>query len=88
LNKKDLTKVIRKEYDLSCREADSLIDLVFESMKDELQKRERVNIRNFGSFKVRKYKAKVIKEIKYGTLSTIEAREKVKFKPSKNILKT
>ena len=87
MNKKDLTQLIRKEYDLSYRESDSLIDLVFNSMKEELKRKKRVYIRNFGSFEVRKYKAKIIKEIKYGTISTIEAREKVKFKPSKNILK-
>ena len=31
--------------------------------------------------------AKVIKKIKYGTIATVQAREKVKFKPSKNLLK-
>ena len=56
-------------------------------MKDEFRKKERVYIRNFGSFEVRKYKAKVIKKIKYGTIATVQAREKVSFKPSKNLLK-
>jgi len=88
LNKKDLSKIIRKEYNLSTRESNSLINLIFDSIKKELQQKNTIHLRNFGSFKIRKYKAKIIKKIKYGTLSTIESRKKVKFYPSKNILKT
>jgi integration host factor subunit alpha len=87
LNKSDLTDQIRKEHDLKHRQAASIVDLLFQTMKTELQKRKRVYIRNFGSFEVRKYKARIIKKNQYGTISTVETREKVRFKPSINILK-
>jgi len=55
MNKYDLIEKLRGETDLSLKKADKLVTLIFREMGEALAKRERVEIRGFGSFKIKHY---------------------------------
>jgi len=55
MNKYDLIEKLRGETDLSLKKADKLVALVFREMSEALAKGQRVEIRGFGSFKIKHY---------------------------------
>jgi len=55
MTKYDLIEKLRGETDLSLKKADKLVTLVFREMGEALAKGERVEIRGFGSFKIKHY---------------------------------
>ena len=55
MTKYDLIAKLRRETDLPLRKADKLVTLVFRGMSEALAKGERVEIRGFGSFKIKHY---------------------------------
>ena len=55
MTKYDLIEKLREETDLSLKKADKLVTLVFREMSEALAKGERVEIRGFGSFKIKHY---------------------------------
>ena len=75
MNKVDLIQALKDSNDLSRSEAETAINLFFDKMADALAQGERVEIRGFCSFFVKKYKAYTGRNPKTG--------EKVKIKPKK-----
>ncbi len=57
MNKKELIDRLAREKGIFRTEAKKIVNLVFQSMTDALAKGNRVEIRGFGSFRVKKYKA-------------------------------
>ena len=57
MNKKDLIDQLAQEKEIFRTEAKKIVNLVFQSMADALAKGNKVEIRGFGSFRVKKYKA-------------------------------
>ncbi len=55
MNKSDLVETLSKEEDLTKTKAEEVVNLVFAEMTDALVKGDRVEIRGFGSFKVKHY---------------------------------
>ena len=55
MTKYDLIENLYRETDLPLRKAEELVTLVFREMSEGLAKGERVEIRGFGSFKVKHY---------------------------------
>jgi len=55
MNKSDLIERISSDADLPLKKADKLVTLVFREMSEALAKGERVEIRGFGSFKIKHY---------------------------------
>ena len=53
MTKYDLIGKLRGETDLSLKKADKLVTLIFREMSEALAKGERVEIRGFGSFKIK-----------------------------------
>ena len=56
MNRLDLINALSKETGLTLNKADEVVRMVFNGMADTLAKGDRVEIRGFGSFKVKKYK--------------------------------
>ena len=56
MNKKELIEASAKEIGITLRDAKVCVNTLFNSMADTLSKGGRVEIRGFGSFKVKKYK--------------------------------
>jgi len=57
MNKSNLIKVLAVKNNLRKEHAATIVDLVFNGFKETLKKGGRIEIRGFGSFIVRKYKA-------------------------------
>ncbi len=55
MNKRELTEAFAKEFGITLRDAKVCVNTVFNSIADTLAKGGRVEIRGFGSFKVKQY---------------------------------
>jgi len=55
MNKMDVIKFLSKDIDIPVRKTDEIVDKFFETMSDALLSGNRIEIRGFGSFEVRKY---------------------------------
>jgi integration host factor subunit beta len=75
MNKSDLVEVLSRETGLTLKISEEVVNKAFNDMTDALTKGDRVEIRGFGSFKVKKYKGYTGKNPKTG--------EPVKVKPKK-----
>jgi len=56
MNKSELVVALSKESELPLRKSEEIVNLVFETMSGALIKGDRVEVRGFGSFMVKKYK--------------------------------
>jgi len=75
MNKSDLIEALSRDAELPIRKAEEVVRTVFNSMAKVLAKGDRVEIRGFGSFKVKKYKGYKGKNPKTG--------KPIKVKPKK-----
>ena len=55
MNKRELIEAFAKESGVTIRDAEVCVNTLFNSMADALSKGGRVEIRGFGSFKVKEY---------------------------------
>jgi integration host factor subunit beta len=55
VNKRELTETFAKEIGITLRDAEVCVNTLFNSIADTLSKGGRVEIRGFGSFKVKEY---------------------------------
>ena len=74
MNKSQLIETIAKEEGITIKSAASVVNIVFDSMTDSLAKGDRVEIRGFGSFKVKGYDSYQGRNPKTGEI--IQVREK------------
>ena len=57
MNKLELIERLKEEAGIAPKEAKAIVDLVFNEMAEALANGNRVEIRDFGTFKVKSYKA-------------------------------
>lgn len=74
MNKSDLVKALAKEMDLPMRKSEEIVDMVFKTMAGALVAGDRIEIRGFGSFVVKKYEGYTGRNPKTG--AKIEVTEK------------
>ena len=74
MNKSDLIQKLSSEADFPLRKTEEVVDLVFRKMSDALAEGDRVEIRGFGSFKVKEYEGYVGRNPK--TLEAVEVKPK------------
>jgi integration host factor subunit beta len=55
LKKSDLARILAQKEDLKDDEAKRVIDLMFEGFSEELVRGRRIEVRGFGTFKIRDY---------------------------------
>ncbi|WP_457570897.1 HU family DNA-binding protein [Desulfovulcanus sp.] len=75
MNKSELIRTLAEERNISVEEATDIVNVFFDSMKEALKNGNRVEIRGFGSFKIKDYKGYQGRNPKTG--------EKVEVKPKK-----
>ena len=56
MNKSQLIEALAKAEKITVKKAEMVVNAVFENMADALAHEERIEIRGFGSFKVKSYK--------------------------------
>ena len=70
------------------RDIRQAIDIIIESISESLQEEKRVEIRGFGSFSVRRRKARKAENPKTGKIMDIPERKSVLFTMSKSLKET
>ncbi len=86
MTKSELVERVADKVDnLSKRDVEIIIDLIFDSMTDNLRRGERIEIRGFGSFKVKEREARVGRNPKTGESINIPAKRMPFFKVGKEL---
>lgn len=83
LTKAELIDSVYEKVGFSKKEAAELVELVFESMKEELCKGGSIKISGFGKFRVRGKKARMGRNPQTGDAMVISARKVLTFTPSR-----
>lgn len=87
MKKSDLITALAAKENLTHPQAAETIDLLFAEFSDALKKRERIEIRGFGSFSVREYKAYRGRNPKTGALVQVRPKRLPFFKVGKGLKK-
>jgi len=74
MTKYDLIEKLSREADLPLKKADKLVTHIFREMSEALARGERVEIRGFGSFKIKHYDGYL--GVNPKTLEAVEVRPK------------
>jgi nucleoid DNA-binding protein len=67
------------------KEAQEIVDTIWDTIKGSLKKQEDVAISGFGTFKVKQTKARMGRNPKTGETIQIPAKKKISFKVSKEL---
>ncbi len=82
VTKADIVEKVYQKIGFSKKEASELVELVFGSLKDVLQKGDKVKISGFGNFVVRGKNERVGRNPQTGEQIKISARRVLTFRPS------
>lgn len=84
--KRDLVNAVTDEMDgFLKKDVNRAIDIMLETIVDALADDRRVEIRGFGSFSIRKRKARTTKNPRTGKIMNIPARKNLHFTMSKSL---
>jgi len=87
MNKIDLITALVEKNNLPAKDAREIVDLVFKGFTNELKKSGRIEIRGFGSFTVRKYKAYKGRNPKTGKTVAVKPKKLPFFKVGRELKK-
>lgn len=82
MTKADLVEVVHAGLDFSKKEAADAVELVFDTIKNMLERGEPIKISGFGNFEVRAKRSRVGRNPQTGEMLEISARRVLTFKPS------
>ncbi|MFO7831386.1 MAG: HU family DNA-binding protein [Desulfuromonadaceae bacterium] len=85
MNKSELVEALSLEKDLTHKRAEQIVNLIFNSMAEELNNDGRIEIRGFGSFIVKDYKAYTGRNPKTGETIQVEDKKLPFFKVGKEL---
>jgi len=83
--KYELIKVLADKMNLSISKSESVVNHIFRSMSDVLQKGERIELRGFGSFSIRQYNSYLGRNPMTGTSIVVKPKKLPLFKVSKQL---
>jgi integration host factor beta subunit len=81
--KADLINKIAKEMNISKQEAESGVNLFFQTIKEALERGEEIELRGFGSFRFRQRQARSGRNPRTGEPVKVPPKKVLYFKPSK-----
>lgn len=86
MTKSELIKILKDKHpELQLKEVASVVDIFFDSISETLEKEGRVEIRGFGTFTIRKRKARKARNPKTGESVFVEDRNVVYFRAGKGL---
>ena len=85
MNRSDLVDALIKETDLNSSDAKKAVNIFFGSIKDALAQNQRVEIRGFGSFTVKRYKGYTGRNPKTGQQTEVLDKKLPFFKVGKEL---
>ena len=85
LTKADLIEEVLKVTELPRKESEIIVETIFDSIIEAIQKGEKIEIRGFGSFRTRERRGRVGRNPKTGEKVEVPAKRVPYFKPSKEL---
>ena len=85
LTKADLIEEVLKVTELPRKESEIIVETIFDSIIEAIQKGEKIEIRGFGSFRTRSRQPRVGRNPKTGARVDVPAKKIPYFKPSKEL---
>ena len=85
LTKADLIEEVLKIAELPRKESETIVETIFESIIEALQKGDKIEIRGFGSFRTRQRRGRIGRNPKTGEKVEVPAKKIPFFKPSKEL---
>ena len=87
MTKADIIEGVYEKVGFSKKESAEIVELVFDTLKETLERGDKIKISGFGNFHVRQKKARVGRNPQTGKEIEISARRVLSFRPSQ-VLKT
>lgn len=78
-----IEKVTEKAEGLTKKQVETIINTIFDGMKDALAKGEKIEIRGFGNFRIKQRNAKVARNPRTGEKVEVPAKRVLHFKVGK-----
>jgi len=85
MNRSDLIEALATKENLTEKQATDAINLIFTGFTDVLKKGDRIEIRGFGSYAVRKYQAYTGRNPKTGKTTAVKPKKMPFFKVGKEL---
>lgn len=85
MTKADLVDEVTKLGDLTRRDSEVIVETIFDSVIGALRSGDKIEIRGFGSFRIRQRKPRIGRNPKTGTRVEVPAKKVPYFKPSKEL---
>jgi len=85
LTKADLIEEVLRISELPRKESETIVETIFESIIDALQKGDKIEIRGFGSFRTRQRRGRIGRNPKTGAKVDVPPKKIPFFKPSKEL---
>jgi len=85
MTKAELVDEVSKVSDLTRRHSEVIVDAVFMSIIDALQKGDKIELRGFGSFRIRSRSSRTGRNPKTGVGVLVPAKRVPHFKPGKEL---
>ncbi|NLY42002.1 MAG: integration host factor subunit beta [Desulfovibrionales bacterium] len=86
MNKSELIQTVAEKIKISNDEAANMVDTFFESMREAMLRGDRIEIRGFGSFKVKSYEGYTGRNPKTGQSVQVKPKKMPFFKAGKGLL--
>lgn len=85
MNRSDLINTLKTSEDLSRKAAEKVVDTFFEAISETICRGQRVEIRGFGSFTVKKYRSYTGRNPKTGDKISVTPKKLPFFKVGKEL---
>lgn len=85
MTKADLVDEVAAKVDLTKKEAEEIVNSVFDSIVQSLQSGEKIELRGFGSFRIRSRKPRIGRNPKTGEKVEVPPKQIPYFKPGKEL---
>ena len=85
MNKADLSTKLAAKENIQLRVAKAIVDLLFDGMREALERGERIEVRGFGSFMVRNYGGHKGRNPKTGEIVDVPPKRLPFFKVGKEL---
>jgi integration host factor subunit beta len=78
-----IEKATEKTGDLTKKQVETIVNVIFEGMKEALAKGEKIEIRGFGNFRIRQRNAKIARNPRSGEKVQVPPKKVLHFKIGK-----
>jgi integration host factor subunit beta len=85
MTKAELVEAVSRVSDLTRKHSEVIVEAVFTSIIDALQKGDKIELRGFGSFRVRRRRSRTGRNPKTGAGVVVPAKKVPHFKPGKEL---